>query len=524
MINKISEKFRASIQNMIKQKRGITMIALVFTILIVLVVFGIGAYFVVGNNTIIDKGSSAVLESNLAMLKEKLQMKISSWKIDSLSGQIWANKMKEYVAQDTELEMVLYFDNSDNPELSTDATYVKVTFNDYPNYVATVNDKLGVTQVEYIENYGKEKKDGKNIVYLERGQATETSVSANIYFFPAESLQNDVRMYYKIGERIEDWTETTVNNNSIYISYDDITPYIINQDKSITIVGKMENSEGKVIASGELRLQTNSTVEMSDGSPDEEINQTTGTITFTDIKTVNTGSSMKINYFTNTYMSLINCYYKIGTNTTEWVKATSETQQLQIDYSTLDTRAVGANNQVIIYAKMELKSNGNNLATKSQSVIYYSFAQNDSDQFPDGTGTAANPYLIENALQLNAVRNNLGASYKIIKDIDISSYSEWTPIGTSTTPFTGTLDGFGHYIINLNIPNGGDNVGLIGYNTGTIKNVKLNNINITGISNVGGIAGYSSGNIIGTQSIGTINGAVNVGGIVRIYNRKFKWK
>ena len=80
------------------------------------------------------------------------------------------------------------------------------------------------------------------------------------------------------------------------------------------------------------------------------------------------------------------------------------------------------------------------------------------------------------------------------------------------------------YIINLNIPNGGDNVGLIGYNTGTIKNVKLNNISITGISNVGGIAGYSSGNIIGTQSIGTINGAVNVGGIVRIYNWKFKWK
>ena len=69
--------------------------------------------------------------------------------------------------------------------------------------------------------------------------------------------------------------------------------------------------------------------------------------------------------------------------------------------------------------------------------------------------------------------------------------SNWTPIGTSANPFTGTFDGKGYTIKNLVI-NGGtnSNIGLFGYTTnGEIKNVTIENAKVSGRLNVGVVAG-----------------------------------
>ena len=67
-----------------------------------------------------------------------------------------------------------------------------------------------------------------------------------------------------------------------------------------------------------------------------------------------------------------------------------------------------------------------------------------------GSGTAEDPYIITNRAQLEAINDDLTAYYQLSNDIDLGgSSSPWTPIGTASTPFTGTLDGNGYTISNV---------------------------------------------------------------------------
>lgn len=75
--------------------------------------------------------------------------------------------------------------------------------------------------------------------------------------------------------------------------------------------------------------------------------------------------------------------------------------------------------------------------------------------------------------------------------------SNWTPIGTYDhyyNRYTGTFDGGGHTITGLTINQSGtDHVGLFGCigGRGTVKNLTLENVNIIGHDNVGGVAVYN---------------------------------
>jgi len=119
---------------------------------------------------------------------------------------------------------------------------------------------------------------------------------------------------------------------------------------------------------------------------------------------------------------------------------------------------------------------------------------------------------IYNVLQLQLMATNLNASYTLGADIDASATSSgksiwgstgFLPVGTATTPFTGTLDGKGHTIGNLmiNAP-ASDNVGLFGYTgaASAIRNVGMLNSTVTGQNNVGALSGYNRGSISNSYS------------------------
>ena len=126
-----------------------------------------------------------------------------------------------------------------------------------------------------------------------------------------------------------------------------------------------------------------------------------------------------------------------------------------------------------------------------QMLVY---AAGNTSQFAGGTGTAADPYLIETKEHLNNVRNNLSAHYKMIADIvftdaDFTSGGKyynsgraWSPIGfTEYEPFTGTFDGNGHFVSGLILSryNATCYAGLFGWCDGTIKNLGITNSTIT---------------------------------------------
>ena len=94
----------------------------------------------------------------------------------------------------------------------------------------------------------------------------------------------------------------------------------------------------------------------------------------------------------------------------------------------------------------------------------------------------------------------------------------WEPIGTSSTPFKGVYDGNGYVIRNLKIASDKNYCGLFGYaNEAKLKNIVLENADISGRSYVGGIVGYITGD--GDDSVnscsvgGSIHGKDYVGGI-----------
>jgi hypothetical protein len=166
----------------------------------------------------------------------------------------------------------------------------------------------------------------------------------------------------------------------------------------------------------------------------------------------------------------------------------------------------------------------------------------DSQEAP---GSADNPYLISSLADLEGLSAVTGywasgVYLRLTQDIDASNTSTWNvgdhdndgvtaevpmgflPIGDSTTPFKGALDGAGHVISNLFIQRHSVyNVGLFGVvDAATIENVGLTTADITGTRYVGGLAGRAiNGSAIRSTFVtGSIVGVTEnssfVGGLV----------
>ena len=106
---------------------------------------------------------------------------------------------------------------------------------------------------------------------------------------------------------------------------------------------------------------------------------------------------------------------------------------------------------------------------------------------------------------LESVEQN-AANAVLTADIDLSGEA-WTPIGSSSNPYTGTFDGAGYTISGMTIENAAGYSGLFGAVTGTVRDFTVTGtITITGsgtVSKVGGAVG----------SLGTASAAGTVSGV-----------
>jgi len=141
------------------------------------------------------------------------------------------------------------------------------------------------------------------------------------------------------------------------------------------------------------------------------------------------------------------------------------------------------------------------------------------------------PVEISNAEELQQIREDLDGHYVLVEDIDMSGIDNFDPIGYTETPegattagdvvrrpFNGDFDGNGHTISNLTI-NRPDEVGVGLFHAvgseGLIKNVTLKDVNVTGGSGTGGLAGMHWGTVTETRVTGKVSGGrLYVGGIV----------
>ena len=119
------------------------------------------------------------------------------------------------------------------------------------------------------------------------------------------------------------------------------------------------------------------------------------------------------------------------------------------------------------------------------------------------------------------VVNNGAIDINITLTADITLTGEWTPIGIDDKhQYIGTFDGGNHTISGLTVTGSDEYAGLFGYigkDGGTVKNVKLENVQITSnnqYANVGGVAGYSRGNIENCSVSGSVSSRCTAGGVV----------
>ena len=126
--------------------------------------------------------------------------------------------------------------------------------------------------------------------------------------------------------------------------------------------------------------------------------------------------------------------------------------------------------------------------------------------------TSANGLLAWN----EAAQKDLSINCTLAADITLTG--EWTPIGTEKQPYTGTFDGNDKTITGLTINQSGtDYVGLICHlgSGGTVKNLTLENVDITGQACVGSVVGWNDGTVAACTVSGNVMGPGDtVGGVV----------
>jgi len=151
-----------------------------------------------------------------------------------------------------------------------------------------------------------------------------------------------------------------------------------------------------------------------------------------------------------------------------------------------------------------------------------------------GSGTMQDPFKVHDATTLQRVGKgtnaswngnwSMGAYYSQVRNIDLSSIPNWTPIGPydfdsdTGTPFMGSYDGGGHTISNLKITSAtATGVGLFCYigSGAVVKNVGIN-CNITANNIVGGVAGANLGTVQYCYTTGTVSGNYGVGGVAGV--------
>ncbi|MER2252821.1 MBG domain-containing protein [Methylorubrum podarium] len=142
-------------------------------------------------------------------------------------------------------------------------------------------------------------------------------------------------------------------------------------------------------------------------------------------------------------------------------------------------------------------------------------------------------YQVSNLHQLQLMGANLAGNYVLTRDIDasatISSVASagvfglggFVPVGSSSTPFTGRLDGAGQTItgLTINLPGQASYVGMFGAlgTGGSVSNLGLVGGSISGSMVVGALAGENDGTITGAYATSAVTASSSLsfaGGLV----------
>ncbi len=141
--------------------------------------------------------------------------------------------------------------------------------------------------------------------------------------------------------------------------------------------------------------------------------------------------------------------------------------------------------------------------------------------YSGGSGTSGDPYLLSTDSDIDDLSATSADWNKyFILTQDITLVGNHTPIGDSSTKFTGNFNGSGFAVKNLTVYQTSDYAGFFGYtNSGADIHdlgVEISSHGVIGGNAVGGLVGYNTGGTVSNSyATGTVTGSGNeVGGLV----------
>ena len=185
--------------------------------------------------------------------------------------------------------------------------------------------------------------------------------------------------------------------------------------------------------------------------------------------------------------------------------------------------ATFTNPTVTLNVSVSAGSNYNTAATTITVFVYDGQANTAS-----GPNDRRIPVRMNNITAFNAyarTTNGLTRHYKLMEPVTLSGINNWTAIGispywdpNSAGIFTGSFNGQGFTITNLNINTTGSVQGMFGTigDDGIVQNLGLVgvSVSVSGNQYVGSVTGWNSGTVQNCYATGNVSGSYDVGGVV----------
>ena len=138
--------------------------------------------------------------------------------------------------------------------------------------------------------------------------------------------------------------------------------------------------------------------------------------------------------------------------------------------------------------------------------------------YSGGSGIDIDPFIISEPNDWTELMNtsgDWGSCFSVGDDIDLAGRTV-TPIGNSSTAFSGSFEGNNNTISNVTISQSANYAGLFGNvsSTGVVQNLSVVNGDIAGGYYTGGIVGTNNGTVTNCRYEGSIDASNYVGGLI----------
>lgn len=456
-----------------KDVKGITLIALVITIIVLLILAAVSIAMLTGENGLLKKATKAKEENKLAQAKEQINLMLQEYRIERDTG---SNKSFENFLQEKKNDKKIdgYGKNENYNENSTKLWDIELD-----GYFFTV-DEAPLKIVSYAKTKVRPRATVEMITkgYVLEGNMVQFKINIEL----PDELKGATTSVVLPEEVTKTEDVYSVTKNGTYEF--EVKANKDGADYKTTVIANISN----IIEKPNIEI------------PEDAIKQ-----------------SEFVVKITNAYAPDANLKYKYYIGGTE--KSSSTERNCKIT-------GLASSTQYKVKVRVYIGDNTEYKESEEKTVTTKGIEINSIEgleKINESAQTLAGKYELAKDLDFKD-RNSYETDakynyYNADANNDGTPDNSWTPIGSTSAKFTGNFDGKNHTISNLYINTTKYYSGLFGYssNSTTFKNIKLSNVNINSTNfGVGALVGQLEGGTIYNVHLDTANiksSSSDVGGI-----------